>query len=84
MAAVIRLRRQGGRKKPFYRVVVADARSPRNGRFVELLGTYDPRANPPKLVVRQQRLDWWLKSGARPSQTVRRALSRQTAAPAST
>lgn len=72
MALVIRLRRQGSRKKPFYRIVVADSRMPRDGRFVAQVGTYDPTTEPPKLNFRKEETERWLKVGALPSQTVRK------------
>jgi len=70
MALVIRLRRQGSRKKPFYRIVVADSRMPRDGRCVAQIGTYDPTTEPPKLNFRKEETERWLKVGAQPSQTV--------------
>lgn len=70
MSLVIRLRRHGARKKPFFRIVVADSRSPRDGRVVDQVGTYDPSYDPPKVTMRAERIERWLKAGARPSQTV--------------
>jgi len=70
MALVMRLRRHGGRKKPFFRIVVADSRSPRDGRFVDQVGTYDPAYDPPKVSLRAEQVERWLKAGARPSETV--------------
>jgi len=70
MAVTIRLTRGGAKKVPFYRVVAADPRSPRDGRFIEQLGVYDPLREPPELRVNEERLGHWLKVGARPSQTV--------------
>jgi len=66
----IRLARLGTRKKPFYRVVVSDSRSPRDGRFIENVGHYDPLQNPPLLKVDLERVDHWLSHGAQPSETV--------------
>lgn len=66
----IRLARLGSRKKPFYRVVVTDSRSPRDGRFIENVGHYDPLQNPPLLNVDLSRVDHWLAHGAQPSETV--------------
>lgn len=77
MAVTIRLTRAGGKKVPFYRVVAADRRSPRDGRFIEQLGVYDPLRDPVEFRVNEQRLDHWLKSGALPSQTVSELLRRQ-------
>lgn len=83
MPLVIRLRRHGARKKPFFRIVVADSRSPRDGRFVDQVGTYDPSCDPPRVTVRAERIERWLKAGARPSQTVAKLIRRQvSAAPA--
>lgn len=76
MAVRIRLRRMGSNKKPFYRVVVADSRSPRNGRFIEMLGTYDPLKKPAAINVDQAKTIDWLKKGATPSDTVKTLLSK--------
>ena len=70
MSVTIRLTRGGGRKVPFYRVVAADKRSPRDGRFIEQLGVYDPLRNPPEVRIDPERLQHWLSVGAVPSQTV--------------
>jgi len=70
MAVTIRLTRGGAKKVPFYRVVAADPRSPRDGRFIEQLGVYDPLREPPELRVNEDRLGYWLKVGAQPSQTM--------------
>lgn len=70
MALVIRLRRHGGRKRPFYRVVVADSRSPRDGRFVALVGSYDPALGPARATLAREEVERWLKAGARPTETV--------------
>jgi small subunit ribosomal protein S16 len=72
----IRLRRTGSKKRPFYRVVVTDSRSPRDGRFVEVLGFYNPRTSPETVRVDRARFDHWLKAGAQPSDTVRTLVSR--------
>ena len=64
MALVMRLRRHGGRKKPFFRIVVADSRSPRDGRFVDQVGTYDPAYDPPKVSLRAEQVERWLKAGS--------------------
>ena len=63
----IRLRRTGSKKRPFYRVVVADSRTARDSRFVEVLGFYNPRTNPETLNLKRDRLEHWLKAGAQPS-----------------
>ena len=72
----IRLARAGGKKKPYYRIVATDERSPRDGRFIEQVGTYDPTKNPPLVRVDQTRVDHWVRSGARASQTVLQLLRR--------
>ena len=77
MAVIIRLTRAGAKKVPFYRVVAADRRSPRDGRFIEQLGVYDPLRDPVEFRVKQDRLDHWIKNGAVPSQTVGQLLRRQ-------
>ena len=71
MSVKIRLRRIGAKKHPFYRLVVADTRSPRDGKFIEILGTYDPMTEPVKLNIDQEKVKAWLKKGARPSDTAR-------------
>lgn len=68
----IRLRRMGAKKQPTYRFVVADARSPRDGRFIEILGHYNPRSEPRTVVVNAEKAKAWLAKGAQPSETVRR------------
>lgn len=84
----IRLTRVGAKKKPYFRVVVTEARSPRESTFVESLGTYDPRSRPAKVAINKARVEHWLKRGARPTDTVRtllaRHLSRDLSAPAGT
>jgi small subunit ribosomal protein S16 len=77
MAVVIRLTRAGGKKVPFYRVVAADRRSPRDGRFIEQLGVYDPIREPIEFRVDGERLQHWLSVGAVPSPTVSQLLRRQ-------
>lgn len=71
MAVTIRLTRMGAKKKPFYRVVVADSRFPRDGRFIEVVGTYDPTLDPPAINLQAEKISTWLKRGAHPSDTVR-------------
>lgn len=73
----IRLARIGKKKKPFYRVVVMDKRLPRNGRFVEIVGTYDPLQKPAEVKLNAERIKYWLGCGAQPSDTVRSFLRRQ-------
>jgi small subunit ribosomal protein S16 len=69
MAVSIRLQRFGTKKRPFYRMVAAESRAKRDGRFLEQLGTYDPMTNPPALRFNMDRLDYWLSVGAQPSDT---------------
>ena len=71
MATIIRLTRRGKHKRPFYRIVVADSRMPRDGRCLEIIGTYDPLAKPAAIQVKQERAAAWLKKGAQVSDTVR-------------
>jgi small subunit ribosomal protein S16 len=77
MSVTIRLTRAGTKKVPYYRVVAADHRSPRDGRFIEQLGVYDPLREPVEFRVDEERLQHWLKVGALPSQTVGELLRRQ-------
>ena len=67
----IRLRRVGAKKAPFYRIVVANSRAPRDGRFIEELGTYNPAADGEKLKVNMERVQYWVSNGAQPTDTVR-------------
>jgi len=80
----IRLRRMGAKKNPFYRVVVADSRSPRDGRFIEEIGTYNPLTSPSQIDIDLERADYWVKNGAQPTDTVRALLKKAAAAPATT
>ena len=77
MPTRIRLTRKGAKKDPFYRIVVVDSQSPRDGRFIEILGTYDPRKQPYEVKVNNDRLSDWLGKGAKPSQTVASLLKRE-------
>ena len=77
MAVKIRLKRMGSKKKPFYRIVVADSRSPRDGRFIETVGTYNPLKNPAEVVLKEEDVLNWLQKGAQPSDTVRNILSKE-------
>ena len=72
----IRLRRMGAKKAPFYRIVVADSRYPRDGRFIEEIGTYNPVVNPAELKVDVDRAQAWIKTGAQPTDTVRSLLKK--------
>lgn len=74
MAVKIRLARVGAKKRPFYRIVAADARSPRDGRFLEKLGTYDPSTKPSTVVMNRPRIEYWMGVGALPTATVTRLL----------
>ena len=74
MAVKIRLRRMGHKKAPFYRVVVADARSPRDGRFIEEIGTYDPNQEPSVIKFDEEATKKWLANGAQPTETVAKLL----------
>ena len=71
MAVRIRLARQGAKKKPFYRIVVANSESRRDGSFLEIVGTYNPIANPAEVNFKQERVEYWLGEGAKPSDTVK-------------
>jgi len=76
----IRLRRMGAKKAPYYRIVVADSRAPRDGAFIEEIGTYDPRsAEPYTVTVDAERAQYWVKSGAQPTDTVRALLKKSGA-----
>lgn len=71
MAVIIRLRREGTKNSPYYRIVVADKHSPRDGKFLELVGTYDPKKVADNSTVKLERVEHWIKQGAKPSDTVR-------------
>ena len=71
MAVRIRLQRFGSKKRPYYRIVSADSRAKRDGRFLEQVGTYDPMQSPHKITFKQDRYDYWVSVGAQPSDTVR-------------
>ena len=75
MAVKIRLTRMGSKKRPFYRVVVADSRSPRDGRFIETVGTYNPVVEPAEVKLNEELVLSWLNNGAQPSDTVKNLLS---------
>ncbi len=72
----IRLKRMGAKKTPFYRVVVADSRSPRDGRFIEEIGTYNPLTDPAEIKIDGERAKQWIKNGAQPTDTVRMLLKK--------
>lgn len=73
----IRLNRMGAKKQPFYRIVVADSRSPRDGRFIEIVGNYDPTKNPAIVNVDEEKVIAWINNGAQPTDTVRSLLSKK-------
>jgi small subunit ribosomal protein S16 len=76
MAVTIRLTRMGAKKKPFYRLVVADSRFPRDGRFIDVLGTYDPNLNPPAIQLDREKIEAWMKRGVNLTSTVRSLLKK--------
>jgi small subunit ribosomal protein S16 len=71
MAVSIRLRREGAKNRPYYKVVVADKRSPRDGKFIEIIGTYDPKKPNDNSMLKLERAQYWIARGAQPSDTVR-------------
>ena len=77
MAVKIRLARHGAKKKPFYRIVVADSEFPRDGRYLESVGTYNPLLDPAKVTLKSERIQYWVDQGAKPSNTVRSLLKRE-------
>lgn len=77
----IRLRRAGSKKRPFFRVVVTDSRTARDSRFVEILGSYNPRSKPAVVHVDKDRLDYWIKTGAQPSDSVRTLIAHHLTPP---
>jgi small subunit ribosomal protein S16 len=82
MAVSIRLRREGTKNSPYYKIVVADSRSPRDGKFIEIIGNYDPRKAGDNANVDIERADYWIKNGAQPSDTVRSIINRSKKAAA--
>lgn len=77
MSVKIRLKRMGSKRRPYYRIVVADSRSPRDGRFIETVGTYNPLTEPETVTLKEDQIMKWLGNGAQPSDTVRNILSKQ-------
>ena len=77
MAVKIRLKRMGAKKSPFYRIVAADSRMPRDGRFLEVIGTYNPIKGSEVVTVNEEKALYWLSNGAQPTDTVRSILSKQ-------
>lgn len=80
MSVKIRMARHGTKKKPFYRIVVADSESPRNGAFVEIVGTYDPKSKDKKALLKSDRIKLWLGRGAIPSDTVKQLIKKSAVA----
>ncbi len=80
MAVKIRLRRMGKKKAPFYRIVVADSRYPRDGRFIEEVGYYDPMTDPVTVKIDNEKVEKWLATGAQPTETVRSLINKNGAA----
>ena len=78
----IRLTRMGDKKSPFYRIVVADERSPRDGRFIDIVGTYNPLTNPAEIKIDAEKAKQWLKNGAQPTDTVKSLFIQQQIIPA--
>ena len=74
MAVKIRLKRMGANKKPFYRIVVADSRSPRDGKVIAKIGTYDPMTKPSTIVLDKEAAQTWIKNGAKPTDTVKKLI----------
>ena len=70
----IRLQRQGKKKAPFYHIVVADSKSPRDGRIIEKIGTYNPMTDPATIVLDQEKVEKWIKNGAKPTETVKKLI----------
>jgi small subunit ribosomal protein S16 len=77
MAVKIRLARYGAKKKPFYRIVVTDSESPRDGKYLENVGTYNPLLDPAQVTLQSERIQYWMDQGAKPSDTVRSLLKRE-------
>ena len=77
MAVKIRLARHGAKKKPFYRIVVADSESPRDGRYLENVGTYEPLYDPAKIILKTERIRYWIDQGALPTDTVQSLLKKE-------
>ena len=74
----IRLQRQGKKKAPFYHIVVADSRSPRDGKIIEQIGTYDPMKEPAAIVLNNEKVEKWIKNGAKPTETVRKLIEKES------
>jgi len=78
MAVKIRLARYGAKKRPFYRIVVADGQYPRDGRFLENVGTYNPMVEPNEITLKKERIEYWLGQGAKPTDTVNSLLKKES------
>ncbi|MBW2368006.1 MAG: 30S ribosomal protein S16 [Deltaproteobacteria bacterium] len=78
MSVKIRLARHGAKKRPFYRIVVADGEAPRDGKFLEIVGTYNPRPDPVEVTLKKDRIDYWMGQGAIPSDTVKSLIKRKS------
>lgn len=81
MSVSIRLRREGAKNRPYYKVVVADSRSPRDGKFIEIIGTYDPKVVGQNSTIKLDRVEHWMGRGAQPSDTVRSLIKKSRALP---
>jgi len=79
MAVRIRLTRKGRKKQPFYRIVVADSEAPRDGKFLDIVGTYDPMRNPAAITIDNEKLAAWMKKGAKPTETVESLIKKTSA-----
>ena len=77
MSVSIRLRKEGAKNRPYYRIVVADSRSPRDGKFIEIIGTYDPKQTGQNSSFSVERVEYWISKGAQPSDTVRSLIKKQ-------
>ncbi len=77
MAVKLRLKKMGAKKRPFYRIVAADARSPRDGKFIEIVGTYDPLKSPAEITIDTEKVQKWLNNGAIPTDTVKSILKKE-------
>jgi small subunit ribosomal protein S16 len=77
MSVKIRLARRGAKKRPFYRIVIADSESPRDGRFLEAIGTYNPLKDPAEVTLKTERVEYWIGQGALPTTTVKNILKKE-------
>jgi small subunit ribosomal protein S16 len=77
MSVKIRLARHGAKKRPFYRIVIADSESPRDGRFLENVGTYNPLVDPVEVTLKNERIAYWIEQGAKPTDTVKSLLKKE-------